>query len=125
MQTRWQHGAAIWKECYVMVSQRVNAYAAYRAEEKDKTMCPASDLQDTSLGPNAMKLLKLASYSMRSSPQTRTGIISGLEEVVRFVFLKLKHQLKRPLRPLVMLMRQNTSPPVTIYPTAQFDLART
>ena len=75
-----------------------------RAPKKNKTMCSTPDFQDASVRPNATKLLKLASYSMRSDQQTRTGIISGLEEVVRFVPLKLKHQLKRPLRPLVMLI---------------------
>src|SRR5713101_3030765 len=111
-----------WKKCDVMMSQRVNAYAALRAEEKDKTMRPTSDLQDTRIGSNALNLLKHASYLMRFGQQIPTGIIPGLEEVVRFVFLKLKHNLKRTLRPLVPLMRQHATPPATVYRTAHLDL---
>jgi hypothetical protein len=49
-----------------MMSQWVNAYAALRTEEKDKTMRPTPNLQDTRIGSNVMKLFKQASYLMRS-----------------------------------------------------------
>jgi hypothetical protein len=88
-----------------MMSQRVNAYAAWRAEEENQAMRPTPDLQDTRVRPNALNLLKHASYVLRFGQLIPAGIISGFEEIVRLGFLKLEHKLKRTLRALMSLMR--------------------
>ena len=110
------------EKCAVMMSQRVNAYAAWRAEEENQAMRATPDLQDTRVRLNALNLLKLASYVLRFGQLIPAGIISGFEELMRLGFLKLEHKLKRTLRALMSLMRQRVSPPATIYPTAQLDL---
>lgn len=97
------------------MSQRVNAYAAWRAEEKDQTVRSAPDLQDARVGPDALKLFEQASDRMRFGQQIRTGIMPRLKEVVRLAFLKLEHELKRALRPLVPLMSQQASHPATLH----------
>jgi hypothetical protein len=45
-----------------MVSERVNANAVLRAEEKDKTMRPTPDLEHPRVSLDRLKLFKLASH---------------------------------------------------------------
>ena len=86
------------------MGQRVNPYAALRAKEKDKTMRPTPNLQHSRIGANLLKLLKQATYLLRSDQHIPAGIVSGFEKVARLLSLKLEHTPERTLRPLVLLI---------------------